>query len=278
MALVTGAADGIGRAIAITLAERGADVVVNDLAKDACADTVSAVERVGRTCVALAADVSRSDQASALVQATVQIFDRVDTLVNNAGVRSSRLPVLELPEDGWDQVMAVNLKGPFYLSKAVGRLMKNRGQGCIVNIASLAGHTPAKERADYCVSKAGLIMLSRVLALELGPYGVRVNAVAPEVVRTSLSAATWSDPQWIRQRMDTHSLGASLRAPRGSGSRGLFGVGCGELRQWGCRPSDRRLVMASHRDRVCLVERAIRDGGAFICSRGMQALGSRRRQ
>jgi len=207
VALITGAAQGIGEAVAITLAQRGADVIVNDLPVQDCRKVVSAIERLGRRAVALPADVSDAGQVTALVDGALRHFGAIDILVNNAGVRSARQPIVSLTDEMWRRTLSVNLDGPFHLCRAVGRVMMAQRRGAIVSIASYGGLVPAKERGDYCVSKAALIMLSRVLALELGPYGIRVNVAAPEVVRTPLSQESWGDQAWMKRRRATHPMG-----------------------------------------------------------------------
>ena len=193
VALVTGASRGIGAAIATTLAESGADVAIT--ARDATSlhATAAQVAATSRRCLPVACEVTDAasvDAAATQIEAT---FGPVDILVNNAGVNIPRL-ALEATEAQWDTILDTNLKGAFLCSQRVGRTMVERRSGRIVNISSAAGLIPALERVAYCSSKAGLIMLTRVLALEWAQYGITVNAVAPTFVETELAAQTLNRP------------------------------------------------------------------------------------
>ena len=193
IALVTGASRGIGAAIATTLAASGADVAIT--ARDATSlhATAAQVAATSRRCLPVACEVTDAasvDAAATQIEAT---FGPVDILVNNAGVNIPRL-ALEATEAQWDTILDTNLKGAFLCSQRVGRTMVERRSGRIVNISSAAGLIPALERVAYCSSKAGLIMLTRVLALEWAQYGITVNAVAPTFVETELAAQTLNRP------------------------------------------------------------------------------------
>ncbi len=183
--IVTGASMGIGRAIAEFLAEKGSDIAVFDVMDGA--DTVRAIEAKGTRAAFFHVDVSDLQQVEKAVLAVMDGMGRVDNLVNNAGITRDKL-LVRMTEDDWDQVMRVNLKGVFNCTKAViRRLMKTGGN--IVNIASIAGLTGNPGQSNYAASKAGIIGLTKSLAKEYGERGIRVNAVAPGLIRTDMTAS-----------------------------------------------------------------------------------------
>ena len=183
-AIVTGGAHGLGRAIALRLADDGADVMVADLLGGDAEAVAAEVRTRGRRAVSYEVDVSDSGAVSGMVMATVEVLGCIDILVNDAGV-SGESPLLDMKESFWDRVMGVNLKGNFLCSQAVAREMVARGGGgAIVNITSTAGANARPGASAYASSKAGLIQFTRVLALELGQHGIRVNAVGPGMTLT----------------------------------------------------------------------------------------------
>lgn len=190
VALITGGRTGIGKALALAFAEAGADVAVcsrtNDGGElDAAADEII---KLGRRALAIRADVSHKVDVENMVKKTVAELGNIDVLINNAGIVIWG-SLFEAEEDAWDKVIDTNLKGPYLCSQAVGQLMAERKRGVIINIASTAGLRPSLNRTAYSVSKAGLIMLTRVLARELGSYNIRVNAIAPWIVETPITEA-----------------------------------------------------------------------------------------
>ncbi len=193
VALVTGSSRGIGAAVALSLAEAGANVAVSARDLESLTGTCSRIEALGQKCVPIACDVTRTSTISEAISTIGRALGPIDILINNAGVNLPR-PALDVTEEQWDNILDTNLKGAFFCAQQVGRSMVARGGGRIVNIASAAGLIPARERAAYCASKAGLIMLTRILALEWAEFGVRVNAVAPTFVETELAAQTLSRP------------------------------------------------------------------------------------
>ncbi len=186
-AIVTGAGSGIGRAIALKFAEHGANIAIvyghNDINAQQTAEMVDAL---GRKAMVIKADVRDAKALSQMADSVVQEWGRIDCLVNNAGV-ARESPFLEMSEEDWDEVLDVNLKGPFLCTQAVARQMKKIGKGGkVINIGSDLGTGIAHGASNYCVSKMGLIQLTRAAALELAPFGIRVNIVSPGVIATGM--------------------------------------------------------------------------------------------
>ncbi len=183
VAAVTGAGQGIGRVIALTLAREGAVVAVSDINLEAARQTAQEIEAQGGQAIALQVDVTQRQDAEALTERAVQAFGGLDILVNNAGIYPSA-PIVEIEEKEWDLVMAINLKGTFLCSQAAARQMMAQRQGVIVNVASVDGKTRTTGNAHYAASKAGVISFTRTLACEMCSYGIRVNAVSPGWIET----------------------------------------------------------------------------------------------
>ncbi len=194
VALVTGGSRGIGRAIALGFARAGAKVVVASR-KQAGVDAIAAeIQSLGGTALAVAAHVGDEQAIISLVRRAQEAFGRIDILVNNAATNPHFGPLLEATPAQWDKIMQVNLRGVFLLCQQVAPGMKDRHVGSIINIASIEGLHPSRLTGIYSVSKAALILLTQALAQELGPYGVRVNALAPGLIRTDFSQALWGTP------------------------------------------------------------------------------------
>ncbi len=180
--VVTGAGAGLGRAIALRFAAAGSSVVVHCNRNRAGADeTAAQIHDAGGAALVVQADLTSDDGAEALIAAAVERFGRVDVLVNNAGVYPVT-PLMELTATEWRSVVAANLDSAFACTQAAARRMMAQGRGAIVNIASIEGSTPARGHSHYNAAKAGVIMLTRSSALELGPSGIRVNCVSPGLI------------------------------------------------------------------------------------------------
>jgi NAD(P)-dependent dehydrogenase (short-subunit alcohol dehydrogenase family) len=186
VALVTGAAQGIGEAIALALAAEGADVVINDVREESAQAAAARVRERHRRALARVADVSDGAAVEAMVDAAVREFGQLDILINNAGI-GQRLMAEDISEADWRRVIDVNLTGVFLCARAAIRVMKPRRSGHIVNVASIAGkRISIHGAAHYTAAKAGVIALTRHLAYELGPHGIRVNAICPGETATAL--------------------------------------------------------------------------------------------
>ncbi len=209
--LITGAGRGIGRALAQGFAAGGARLAINDITPAGLDETLSRLSASGATARAFVADIASKMAVHSMVEEIREAFGRIDILVNNAGVEP-HASLLDLDEWDWDRTLAVNLKGPFLLTQAVGRLMSEQGGGSIVNIASIAGRAHGlKDRAAYVASKMGLIGLTREAARELAAYNIRVNAVCPGVIETEMTAALRQDPAMVARWLDDiplHRLGS----------------------------------------------------------------------
>jgi dehydrogenase/reductase SDR family protein 4 len=192
VAIVTGASRGIGRAIAEVFAREGARVIICGR-KQETLDQVA--QAIGPAVKPVACHVGRLDQLEGMVAAANREFGRIDILVNNAGTNLAHGPCLEMTDDQFDKMIEINLKSAFRLVKLIAPGMCERGSGSIINIASMSGLRPQVHSLLYSMTKAALIMMTQSYALELGPKGVRVNAIAPGLIQTSLSEYYWKDEQ-----------------------------------------------------------------------------------
>jgi 2-deoxy-D-gluconate 3-dehydrogenase len=190
-ALVTGASRGIGRALALGLAQAGADVAVSARDGEALSLLAKEIEALGRRAVVLPADVTDAAACHALVTDAVAALGHLDVLVNNAGGSTFFGPLLDLRFSGWEKTMRLNIDSIVHLSQAAGRHMVDRGSGSIINVASVAGLTGTPMMAAYGASKAAVISLTKTLAAEWGPSGVRVNALCPGWTKTDLNRDLW---------------------------------------------------------------------------------------
>ena len=182
VAVVTGGGKGIGRAISLAFAKEGADVVIAARTETALEETAQEINKMGGHALPFVADISREDQVNELVSSTVRNLGKIDILVNNAGIAGPTVPTVDLCIEDWNRVIAVNLTGAYLCSKAVLKYMIKSKSGNIINIGSMAGTKGLWRRSPYVVSKWGILGLTKTLALEVGIYGVRVNAICPGLV------------------------------------------------------------------------------------------------
>jgi NAD(P)-dependent dehydrogenase (short-subunit alcohol dehydrogenase family) len=198
VAIVTGASQGIGRAIAVELARVGAHVAVCSRRKEALEPVADLVRAEGRCALPVACDVGDARQVDDVVARTLDAFGRIDILVNNAGYRI-RSPLEDLPRSEWDAMVATNLTGVFLLSQAVGRVMIRQRAGKIINVTSVAGRSGSRGMAAYAAAKAGAAVLTQSLGAEWAKHGITVNAVAPGPVETEGVREVWKTPAMIAQ-------------------------------------------------------------------------------
>ncbi len=188
IALVTGAAQGIGRDIALALATDGADVAICDVNLEAAQKTAADIEALGKKSLALKANVAASADVIAMVDQVVEKFGRIDILVNNAGITRDGL-ILRMKDEDWDLVLSINLKGAFLCTKSALKYMTKQRGGTIINIASIVGAMGNAGQANYVASKAGLIGLTKTIAREYANRGITANAVAPGFIETAMTQA-----------------------------------------------------------------------------------------
>jgi NAD(P)-dependent dehydrogenase (short-subunit alcohol dehydrogenase family) len=195
VAIITGASRGIGRAIALRLAGAGACVVVSSRKFDSVQAVANEVIAAGGQALPVQAHVGRMQDVAGLVEQTLAAFGRVDIAVNNAATNPHFGPILTADEGQWEKILDTNVEGAFRVCKAVAPAMQAQGGGKIINLASIAGLQPAPGMGIYGISKSALIMLTKVLAMELGADNIQVNAIAPGVIKTRFSRLLWETPQ-----------------------------------------------------------------------------------
>ena len=209
VAVVTGGGRGIGRGIAERFARAGADLVIVGRGADALDAAHAAIERLGRRCVAVTADVRDPGAGVRIADRAVSAYGRLDILVNNAGI-NHRTPALDVTEAEWDEVVDTNLKAVFFCAQAAARVMLAAGGGSIVNVGSTMSFVALPNRATYCASKGGVATLTKQLAMEWAPRGVRVNAVAPTFVETDMTTEVLQNPAARAQVLGRIPLGRVL--------------------------------------------------------------------
>jgi len=206
VAIVTGAARGNGRALARALAQAGATVVLTDVLEDALAGTVAACEHDGLRVAGFVADLAVDGAPEAIASFTYERYGRIDILVNNAGITKPHA-ALDYPDASWEATHAVNLRAPFRLARAVARVMRDAGRGSIINITSLNAELAFPDNPAYVAFKGALKQLTKALALDLGPAGIRVNNIGPGYFRTDMTRGSYADPELRRQRAGRTALG-----------------------------------------------------------------------
>jgi 2-deoxy-D-gluconate 3-dehydrogenase len=199
VAIVTGGGRGIGKAIALGLADCGVKLVLASRTQAELEQVAEEIKEKGSDATAVATDLMKSESIDALVEAATQAYGRVDTLINNAA-RSFMRPLMDLREDGWDKIFDVNCKAVFLLSRAVAKLMADQGGGKIVNITTVGAVRGGAGMGVYHASKAALAMLNKCMAVEWAPLNINVNAVGPGLTKTAFSQPIWSNPE-IEQMM-----------------------------------------------------------------------------
>lgn len=206
VAVITGGSRGIGQAIAFAFARAGADIVISSR-KQASLDLVAnEIRSLGRRVLAVAAHNREPEDLRHLMNLVIEEFGRIDILVNNAATNPIMASLLDTDEKAFDTIMNTNLKGYFLLSQLAARQMIAQGGGCILNISSIGGTRPMEGLGAYCISKAGINMLTKVLAVELGQHNIRVNALAPGIVQTRFSQALWDNSTLITQEISRTPL------------------------------------------------------------------------
>ena len=186
VALVTGAAQGIGRSVGLILARNGANVVVSDINLEKAEETAKEIEGIGPKAMAIRVNVANPGDVEGMVDAVLERFGRIDILVNNAGIARDKL-ILRMTEEDWDSVLSINLKGTFNCTKAVVKQMSKQRRGKIVNIASVSGEMGNPGQANYSASKAGVIGFTKTIAREFAKRGINVNAIAPGYIQTPMT-------------------------------------------------------------------------------------------
>lgn len=204
VAIVTGSTRGIGRSIAELFLKEGAKVVINGTDQNKCDE---AAKQLGKNAIGIKADISKSEEINQMIKKTIEKFGKIDILVNNAGIVHFD-PFFELSEDQWDKLMDVDLKGTFLCSQKVAKEMVKRGNGGkIINISSVAGFIGFPRLCHYCAAKAGVAELTKEIAIELAPYKINVNSIAPGIIETDMTKDMIKDTKSLKQLLSRIPLG-----------------------------------------------------------------------
>lgn len=199
VALVTGASRGIGKEVAKAFADAGADLSIASRKLEGLEAVAEEIKSTGKKVLCVPTHARKIEDLQNLVSKTMDAYGRIDVLVNNAATNPAMGLVVDTEESIYDQIIETNLKGYFMLSKMVGKVMQEQKTGNIVNISSAGGVSPAEGLGPYCISKAGINMLTKQMAMELGPFNIRVNAIAPRVVKTGFSKAIWANDKLMEK-------------------------------------------------------------------------------
>lgn len=204
--LVTGAGRGIGRALAIGLAEAGADLALLSRTKEDLEETARYIREIGREALVIPTDVTHRDEIHKSLEYILEKWDRIDVLINNAGM-NIRSKALEVTDEEWQKIMDTNLKSAFIMSQEVGKVMKETNtEGRIISISSVAGTVALRTGVVYAATKAAMIQMTKVLAMEWGPYNIRVNSIGPWYFRTPLTEKLLSDPEYLQEILSVTPL------------------------------------------------------------------------
>jgi NAD(P)-dependent dehydrogenase (short-subunit alcohol dehydrogenase family) len=206
VALITGASRGIGEATAMGLAKAGADLAIVSRKLPDLEKVGEEVKKLGRKCLSIQAHLGKVEEIDHLVKRVSEEFGKIDILVNNAATNPTMASAIDVDERAWDSIMNLNLKGLFFLSQAVARVMREKGGGKIINVSSVAGITPDLLPL-YSISKAGVNMVTKVMAQQWAQYNIRVNAIAPGLTKTRFSEALWKNPDILKLAMFKTPMG-----------------------------------------------------------------------
>jgi NAD(P)-dependent dehydrogenase (short-subunit alcohol dehydrogenase family) len=198
--LITGASRGIGQAAAVGLAQAGAEIAIASRKIPDLEKVAEEIRKTGRRCLPISANVARMEEIPRLLKGVLEEFGKIDILVNNAATNPTMAQAMDIDERTWDSIMNLNLKGLFFLSQAVARGMKEKGGGKIINVSSVSGITPDL-LPIYSISKAGVIMATKVMAQQWARYNIRVNAIAPGLTKTRFSEALWKNQDILKTAM-----------------------------------------------------------------------------
>jgi len=206
VALITGASRGIGEATAMGLAKAGADLAIVSRKLPDLEKVAEEIKKLGRKCLPVQAHLGKVEEINSFVKRVLEEYGKIDILVNNAATNPTMAQAIDVDERAWDSIMNLNLKGLFFLSQAVGRVMREKGGGKIINVSSVAGITPDLLPL-YSISKAGVNMVTKVMAQQWAQYNIRVNAVAPGLTKTRFSEALWKNPDILKIAMFKTPMG-----------------------------------------------------------------------